>query len=184
MNKSLILLIGFLGGSLIVLMFLSSVLKSTQKKPLSQTVAPTKTQVSKRAFTTISAVAAKSEVKVGEQFQIAINIATGDNLVQVAQIELGFDPSLLAIENVAQGDFFPISLANKTDLSKGKIVFAVSSFDGKKGKGTLAFIRARGLKPTKGLAQVLRVEPTTFIGEFKNNDSVLKERIGASLVIR
>lgn len=188
MSRSITVFIGLILASLVLLTGLA-VLTQRLTNQSAQVSAPAKksmqTPIPKRAFTTLTAIPSKEEVSVGENFTIAIQIATGENTVGGVQLELSYDPAILAIGEISQGDFFakPIIYANKNDSKKGEITYALGSFDGKKGVGTVAIMKAVARKKSGGL-EVLHIKPTTLVTEFNNTESVLNARKGAILVIR
>jgi len=145
-------------------------------------------EVQERAFTNLTASSSKNEIAVGETFPITVSIDTGDNLVTIVQLALSYDPTLLTIESVSQGDFFvtPIEYAKKIDKELGEIQYAIGSFEGKKGQGTLATIRVTAKKKTQANApvEVLTIKSTSIVAELGSEQSVLKARKGASVVVR
>lgn len=187
MSRSVPFFIGIIIASLVLLAGLA-ILAQRLTNQSAQISAPVQksgpTTAPKRAFTSLSAISSKEAVVEGESFTIAIHINTGENTVTGAQLELYYDPAVLTVTEVTPGDFFakPIIYANKNDTTKGDIVFAVGSFDGKQGTGKVALVKATALKPSSG--EVLHIKPTTIITELSNKESVLNERKGANLVIR
>ncbi len=189
MNKKLLLLVILgMAVSLLVLALLPAQFKTPSKQELTSARKPvvTSAPLNSRAYTSLVASVDKDSVSVGDNFIITININTGGNLVTGAQLELGYDPTLLAIDTVTRGDFFtsPLEIANKNDKEKGQIIYAVGSLSEKKGAGIIATVSAQALKTTKGKIEVLTIKPTTIITEINNKQSVLKESKGAELVIR
>lgn len=182
MNRKAIIVICIILASLVFLVVLS---KRSEKDKKEAPSAPNRSQL-KQPATSISAIPQKGEVTVGEKFSVDIKVTTGNNQVTGVQLELSYDPAVIVIDSISEGDFFanPIILANKQDAKKGEIIFAVSSFDGKKGQGTLAKLSARALKKTNGQEQVITIEPSTLVTEIDNAKSVLRTRTGAFLVIR
>ena len=138
------------------------------------------------AGTTLTAYASADTVSVGEEFLIRIDIDSGGNLVTGVQLELTYDPAVIAVETVANAEFFPnpIEYAKKNDKGKGKIIFATGSLDGRKGSGIVARLKAKALRKTKGAAEILTIESTSLVTELGNTKSVLRSVKGASIVIR
>jgi len=128
----------------------------------------------------------KQEYAVGEAVPIDIIITTGSNAVTGVQLEMEYDPTLIAVDTITEGTFFakPIVIANKNDKTKGQIVFAVGSFDGKTGNGAVATLTARALKKTNGRVEGLTVKPTSLVTELNNKTSVLRAVKGVYIVIR
>lgn len=187
--KSVPFFIGIIIASLVLLTGLG-VLTQRLSNQSAQVSAPSRTKSAptptpKRAFTNLTATPSKDVVSVGERFTIAVQITTGENNVTGVQLELSYDPEVLQITEVLQGDFFvkPIIYANKNDSTKGTITFAIGSFEGKKGTGTVALLKAVARKTSPSI-EVLHIKPTTLVTELNNKESVLNERKGATLVIR
>lgn len=182
-QKPLLILAGVVILSIAIL-----VLITTLSKRAKEAQKPEVTTVSKeaRAQTVLSAVPSKREVRVGETFTIDVVITTGDNLVNGVELYLDYDPSILAIDEVKEGDFFskPIPLGSSKNTAEGLILFALGSIDGKKGTGTVVKLSARAVGRTSGSVEVLTIKPTTLISGFDSKNSVLKEVKGASIVIR
>ncbi|MBI2036472.1 hypothetical protein HYT17_02490 [Candidatus Microgenomates bacterium] len=189
MNKKLLLLV-ILGmiASLLALTLLPAKFKTPPKQEQATVRNPVTSTPSKdaRAYTSLIATLDKNTVNVGENFTITINIITGNNLVNGVELKLGYDPTLLAIDAVSQGNFFesPLEIANKNDRELGQITYAVGSFSEKEGEGTIATMSARALKTTAGKVEVLVIKPITIVTEINNKTSVLKESKGAELVVR
>ena len=168
-------------GIVVALVTLLLITSSSQRKKEEERI-----PADRRAFTTLSVVASKNQVTVGEQFTIEVRIASGENRINGVQLELQYDPTVIAIENVSEGDFLPkpILLNNANNKAEGFILFALGSIDGKKGNGAVAKLTARAQKRTRGQTELLTIRPTSLITEFDNKNSVLKEVKGATIVIR
>lgn len=158
--------------------------RPTDKKPAS--VAPTPKVVQERAYTSLAAFASKPQVTSGETFSITIAMSTRENLVTGAQLELTYDPSVITVTSISSGNFFakPVEYAKKIDSAKGEIIYAIGSFEGKKGSGAVAKLEAKARKKTNGLSEVLTIKSSSIITETDNKTSVLKDTKGAYLVIR
>lgn len=149
---------------------------STEQVALAPTIVPS------RSFTMLSAVAAKPMVSVGEKFAIDIKMDTNDNLVNGAQLVLHYDPKVLAVDSVKEGTFLPDPFVIKNEVKNGNILFVLDTLTPQKGSGILATLSVRALSKTSG--EVLTIEPTSLVTEFQYPQSVLKDRKGATLVIR
>ena len=163
MNKQMIVLIGVVVASVALLASLPGIVKRSGEGGPKVTPLPTKPQIEQRLFTSLGAFASKSEVAVGETFTITITITTRDNLVNGAQLELSYDPSVISVTEIAPGDFFakPVEYAKKIDEKAGEITYAAGSFAEKKGTGVVATLEARARKKTDGLSEVLTIKNTT-----------------------
>lgn len=187
-HKTISLLFILLILSVVFLAMLALVSQYVNNQAVSTRVPVKETVTQERAFTNLSASSAKNEIAVGETFPITVSIDTGDNLVTIVQLELRYDPTLLSVVSVSQGDFFvsPIEYAKKIDPKTGEIQYAIGSFEGKKGQGVLATIQVIARKKTQANAsiEVLTIKSTSIVAELGSEQSVLKARKGASVVIR
>src|SRR5579872_6967586 len=145
MSKKTLLLIIFLFLVTCGLLYVALVTTPYQQKP--QVVSgPTPTPISVNAHTILSiAPAAASESSKLTQYTLAVNINTGDNLVNSVQLELAYDPTALTNVTLTPGDFFtqPTALVNNIDTADGRISYALTEqidLPGKKGTGTVALL--------------------------------------------
>jgi general secretion pathway protein D len=111
-----------------------------------------------------------SHVKKGEQFRVALILKT-DGGLRSLPFQVAFDPNLLKVEEVVEGDFFKqnggnTSYTSNIDVASGKIfVGAVrSDSEGAAGEGSVSTITFKALK--SGEAQVKLVAATPVgVGE-------------------
>lgn len=113
-----------------------------------------------------------TQVKVGEQFTIALKMKA-DGGVRSLPFQLGFDPAVLQVVNVAEGAFFKqndakTSISSNVDASMGKVFVSVirSGVDGARGEDSVAVLTLRALA-TKQQAEmkVLAATPITVGGK-------------------
>lgn len=183
-NRPFILIIAVLLVSVVVLALLTTFSKKSKEEK--RTALPTPKVKQEREHTSLAAFASKPEVATGETFSITIAMSTRDNLVTGVQLELSYDPSVITVTAVSPGNFFakPVEYANKIDPKKGEVTYAIGSFDGKKGSGTVAKIEATARKKTEKLTEIVTIKNTSLVTELNNKTSVLKDMKGAFLVIR
>jgi len=72
------------------------------------------------------AVANISSTSANLTYSLPINITTGKNKVTAVQLELQYDPKVLANVSATPGPFFknPVVLLNQTDIKTGRISYA------------------------------------------------------------
>lgn len=78
--------------------------------------------------------------------EIPVLIATGQNTVTQAQVEIQYDPKVILVTSVRPGSFFPgsLPLVNKNDEKRGRIEFAIGvseNHEAVRGTGSLLFIQ-------------------------------------------
>ena len=154
---------------------------TTGEKKISTTPTP---QVIPTAM--LVAVPSKTQVSVEEAFTIEIRLATYTHAATGVQLELMYDPGVLYVSAITPGGVFsnPLEYANTHDTKRGHILYAVGSFDGKMGEGVIAILTAKAHKGTNGSKEVLSIAPTTLVTAAGVEPSILKERKGATLVVR
>jgi len=98
-----------------------------------------------------------SQAKVGEAFNVDILIMQGTNVAHVP-FYFHFDPALVAVESVAEGDFLKQGGASTSFLQKpagaGTLIFGCSrlgSSSGASGSGRIATITMRATKVGQGM---------------------------------
>jgi parallel beta-helix repeat protein len=69
-------------------------------------------------------VPSTSQVKVGETFEVEIQVQAGEQQVDGASAYLEFDPTLLEVVNMTSGDHLNLTLENSFDNGAGSINFA------------------------------------------------------------
>lgn len=92
-----------------------------------------------------------SEVNIGEEFTVNIDIETTEDVFAV-EFSLYFDPSIIKVEKIIEGDFLneggaPIYNVSTINNVSGKIEFACTRFNTKSGvtgSGTLSVIKFIG----------------------------------------
>jgi general secretion pathway protein D len=92
-----------------------------------------------------------NQVKVGEQFKVALRMKT-DGGVRSLPFQLGFDPAAFQVVEVAEGAFFKqndgkTSLSSNVDTSAGKVFVSVvrSGIDGARGEDNVAIVTLKAL---------------------------------------
>ncbi len=98
-----------------------------------------------------------SQVKVGEQFKLALKMKA-DGGVRSLPFQLGFDPAILQVIDVAEGPFFKqneakTSLSSNIDQSIGKVFVSVvrAGTDGAYGEGDVAVLTLKALAPKQAV---------------------------------
>jgi general secretion pathway protein D len=92
-------------------------------------------------------------VKVGEQFKVAVRLKA-DGGVRSLPFQLGFDPAVFQVVEVAEGGFFKqrdakTSMSSNVDPLTGKVFVSVvrSGVDGARGEDSVAVLTLRALAP-------------------------------------
>ena len=116
---------------------------------------------------------APAQVKVGEQFSAVLRVSS-QGAVRGMPMLIGFDPQLLQVVNVQEGDFFKQSggatnFSHRIDPAQGKVFVAAvrqnasGSDAGVNGNGALVTVNFKALKPTAAAAaaklQLLSANP-------------------------
>lgn len=182
-DKKLWLLLGGVVISLLMLWLLPTVFLPRQAGPY-RAVRPTPTPSEKPVL--LFAVPSTGEVSVGENFTIEVHIDTRDQRINGAHLELVYDPSIVTVTTVTQGNFFanPIIYANKNDSEKGELLFALGSFEEKQGTGVIAKLTLAARKKTQATAEILTIKPTSIIISVERKEPLSSEQKGAFIVIR
>jgi hypothetical protein len=125
--------------------------------------------------------------QVGDEFNLAVQIDTGDNAVFVAQLILAYDPTKLEAENITNGPLFPnVLIAGAIDPS-GKASITIGSANTTTpvtGQGTAAVIKFKALAPTSGQISVQFVSPDTYVGaKAEDANNVLVGTVPAKITI-
>lgn len=132
MNKKLIFSIA---GIVILLIALGvGVFLVSRQQELREKAAPA---------TTLSLNPGQKSVKTGETFILSVVVDTGQNSVTASELNIGFNPQIVEVQNVSAGTFLPvILLPATTDNVNGKTSLTLGSqpTEPKQGTGTLATI--------------------------------------------
>lgn len=91
------------------------------------------------------------QVKVGEQFKVALKMKT-DGGVRSLPFQLGFDPAVLQVVDVAEGPFFKqgegkTSISSNVDMTMGKVFVSVvrAGVDGARGDDNVVVLTLKAL---------------------------------------
>lgn len=111
-------------------------------------------------------------------YSLPINIATGKNKVNVAQLELQYDPKILTQVTVVPGTFFknPLVLLNQIDKTTGRISYAFGinpedqAVTGQGVVATITFTAKAGIEEQTGILFL----PKTLVNAEGVAQSVLK----------
>lgn len=111
-------------------------------------------------------------------YSIPIIIQTGKNLVTGVQLELLYDPQIIANVSIQQGRFFsnPVVLLNSIDSDNGRISYAIGispQDSAKKGEDIVATLTFKA-KPSTPSATTISFLPKTLVTAERVAQSVLK----------
>lgn len=107
-----------------------------------------------------------AEVKPGDEFKLQLRL-TADGVLRSLPFQASFDPAVLQVVEIAEGDFFrqddgTSSFSSNVDAAAGKFFVSASrtSADGAKGAGVAAVVTLRALAASdKGRVSLLAVSP-------------------------
>lgn len=126
-------------------------------------------------------------VVAGKEGTVAVNIDTSDNEVTAIQLEIAYDPNLIANVKVTPGAIFenPVLLINKNNVKEGRYTYAYGIMPNRptiQGVGTVANITFTALnKPGERLQ--LALLPTSLVTARGISESVLKSASGTLIEI-
>lgn len=152
-------------------------------QPQTSKTAPAVTAPKKLAAqTTLSfgtPVIATSSPTLIPEYSLPVEIATSENKVTAVQLELQYDPEVLANVTVIPGPFFGASdvLLNQIDAKTGRISYALSvglTAQGVTGKGIVATVTFSSKVKTPEKTAILFL-PKTLVTASGINESVLKQ---------
>ncbi len=120
-------------------------------------------------------------------YSIPVNITTGKNKVTAVQLELQFDPKVLANVVVAPGSFFknPTELLNQIDTKTGRISYAFGiglTDQGVMGKGVVATLTFAALAGTPQQTSIFFL-PKTLVTAQNTTASVLKQTNNIQIIV-
>lgn len=146
----------------------------------------TPTSTPARNFTVLTASPSASTVAVGGQTTLIVNIDTGANKVISTQLEMVFNSDNISVLSVEPLKFFtnPTVIMKKIDNTAGTISYVLGATDSRMGQGELAKIVVMGKKSTKGNSTPITFLPATNIGESGTLTSVLKDTVGANVIVK
>jgi general secretion pathway protein D len=108
-----------------------------------------------------------AEVKLGEQFKVALRMKT-DGGLRSLPLQLGFDPARFQVTEVAEGAFFKqgeaqTSLSSNIDAAAGKVFASVvrSGTDGARGDDNVVVLTLRALTAGQSDIKLLSTAPIT-----------------------
>lgn len=112
-----------------------------------------------------------AEVKQGEQFKLLLKVKS-DGVLRVLPLQAAFDPSVLQVVAISEGDFFKqddgsSSFSSNVDATDGKFFISASrtAVMGAQGEGVAAEVTLRALSPAKTDVKLLTVEPVSDGGK-------------------
>ena len=92
-----------------------------------------------------------TSVKPGDLFSVRVQLQTGNQKLDGAQILLDFDPQLLQVEHLMAGEAFPLALANHVDNRNGTLTFAAGTLEAfPSGTFDVLTLQLRALAATDG----------------------------------
>ena len=117
-------------------------------------------------------------------YEIDVHINSGSNVVNLAQLEMSYNPKKLARVSIRPGTFLnnPVVIQNNVDPGSGRIKFWLGlspDRPGSSGQGTLATITFA--KVGSGSAQIIFLPKTSVTGD--SNQSILKNTTSAIINI-
>ncbi|MCL2643882.1 MAG: cohesin domain-containing protein [Betaproteobacteria bacterium] len=113
-----------------------------------------------------------AEVKQGEEFKLQLKVKS-DGALRVLPLQAAFDPSVLQVVAISEGDFFKqddgsSSFSSNVDATAGKFFISVSrtAVMGAQGEGVAAEVTLRALSPAeKTDVRLLTIEPISDGGK-------------------
>ena len=113
-----------------------------------------------------------AEVKQGEPFKLLLKVKS-DGALRVLPLQAAFDPSVLQVVAISEGDFFKqgdgsSSFSSNVDATAGKFFISASrtAVMGAQGEGVVAEVTLRALNPAaKTDVRLLTVEPVSDGGK-------------------
>jgi hypothetical protein len=144
------------------------------------------TPASASADTVLSFNTATTQVKIGNEFSVAVNINTNTNSVVGSELYIKFDPARLQALDITPGSFITNgTVAQKNiDNTQGRISYTIllpTQTQPVQGQGTVANI---SFKPKTSGTTSLTWEPSTIIGAVgANAQNVLRTSNPLSLTI-
>lgn len=184
-KKTLFLIILLILTVYLLLLTLKS--QEEQKKVVSQTPATSPTPATVfRSFTTLVASPSANIASLGEEKSLTVVIDTGKNNVASVQLEMLFNPEHINISKIEPLGFFqnPTVLLNEVDNKNGTVSYAIGTPEVATGSGELVRINFVAKKLTAGTSSPITFLPKTAVGEIGNPSSVLREAVGANIIIR
>jgi len=150
---------------------------------------PTPTPVPVIADTVLTISSTPLKQASTSAYKVDVNINSGKNKVTKVQLELSFNPLLLANVDIIPGPFFNQGqiLLKNIDSENGRISFALEQSPdengvmGNKILATILFSTTKAL-PLGGKISI-NFEPKTQVSATNTSESVLKSTIGASFVL-
>lgn len=123
----------------------------------------------------------------GQAGSVAVNIDTSDNEVTAVQLEIAYDPNIIANVQVVPGELFasPVVLINKNVVKEGRFTYAYGITPNHtpiQGSGTAATITFTALNKPGEVSQ-LTLLPTTLVTARGISNSVLKSSTGTLVQI-
>lgn len=136
------------------------------------------------SFGELSTVLSTTSAKA---YSLPIEIATYNNKVTVAQIELSYDPKVLTNVSVNAGSFFvnPFILINKVDEKNGRVSYSIGispQDNAKQGNGLLATLTFQIIKPTLQSTSIVLLPKSLIVAEGTDR-SVLKATTSAQITV-
>lgn len=168
-----------------VAVFIAVALKNETQQDAPQSSLPQLTPTPDMAYTTLSLIPNPLTISTPSA-SVDVSISTKTNKVTAVQLEISYDPKMLANVNIAPGTFFenPIVLLKKVDEKKGRIYFALGispTQTAKQGTGNVATITFIS-NLTKGEQTQINVLPETLVTAEGIASSVLKSSQGTTVM--
>ena len=115
--------------------------------------------------------AGPAEVRQGEQFKLRL-LVKSDGALRVLPLQAAFDPSVLQVVSISEGNFFKqddgaSSFSSNVDATAGKFFVSASrtATMGAQGEGAVAEVTLRALGPAATNVRLLTVEPISDGGK-------------------
>ncbi len=186
-SKATLILIVILGGIASFFLYLALKPAAKMQKAPAVTVLPTPTPYAQSVLSfepatqegTEGAVLSPQPQKNAKTLTYNVMLTTNANTVNAVQLELGFDPETIMVDDIAPGPFIPNSVQLTKDVNNttGRISYAIGvgpSDKGINGTGIVATISLEFLPSATASSTTLSFLPKTLIAGAGVNPSVLK----------
>lgn len=191
--------IGLIIGLFIVtgVLLYMAVLPNKKNNNKSMPVAISPSPTVSPAETVLSLSPAEQTVTAGVPSSINIDVATGNNSITGAQIELSYDPTALRNVSIVPANFFPPPVVElykpKIDLKNGRISYALAispNQTSRSGTGTLATLKftpvlsgSPSAVPSQTRTTTVKFMPKSLVTARGIGPSVLKSTTDATILI-
>lgn len=125
---------------------------------------------------TLSLVPSNTDINVGDEVEIKVNVATANNQIAAAEITLAFDTQIFQGISFDRGDFVPNTMISGTiNAGVAHIIVGSSPAEPQKGTGALAILKLKALQKTNA-SNINFVHPTQISAVGETGDVVVSEQ--------